>query len=164
MWPPRGQRWETLACVPSTRSVGAQECAHIPHTSPPCLDLHPPWALSGTSWDPDEVSGNSGEPEELQVWGLGFWSPSLCWFPSIKPQALKQPRGRGSSRVPGLPSPLWHAPPFGPVADPSPWCFLALSSPHPAESAFSRRVEGKAQNHFEETNSSSQNSSGECAP
>lgn len=34
--------------------------------------------------------------------------------------------------------------------------------PHPAESAFSRRVEGKAQNHFEETNSSSQNSSGEC--
>lgn len=34
--------------------------------------------------------------------------------------------------------------------------------PHPAESAFSRRVESKAQNHFEETNSSSQNSSGEC--
>ncbi|XP_073662560.1 zinc finger protein 618 isoform X24 [Tursiops truncatus] len=87
----RGQRWETLACVPSTRSVGAQECAHIPHTSPPCLDLHPPWALSGTSWDPDEVSGNS-------------------------------------------------------------------------ESAFSRRVEGKAQNHFEETNSSSQNSSETASP
>lgn len=135
------------------------------HTHPPpCLDLHPPWVLSGTSWDPDEVSGNSGEPEELQVWGLGFWSPSLCWFPSVKPQALTQPRGRGSSHVPGLPSPLWHAPPFGPVADQSPWFFLALSSPHPAESAFSRRVEGKAQNHFEETNSSSQNSSGECAP
>lgn len=36
-------------------------------------------------------------------------------------------------------------------------------SPPPAESTFSRRVEGKAQNHFEETNSSSQNSSGECA-
>lgn len=41
---------------------------------------------------------------------------------------------------------------------------LSFSSlPHPAESTFSRRVEGKAQNHFEETNSSSQNSSGECA-
>lgn len=34
---------------------------------------------------------------------------------------------------------------------------------HPAESAFSRRVEGKVQNNLEETNSSSQNSSGKCA-
>ncbi|XP_066897012.1 zinc finger protein 618 isoform X11 [Kogia breviceps] len=33
-----------------------------------------------------------------------------------------------------------------------------------AESAFSRRVEGKAQNHFEETNSSSQNSSETASP
>lgn len=38
-------------------------------------------------------------------------------------------------------------------------CFVL----HPAESAFSRRVEGKAQNNFEETNSNSQNSSGKCA-
>lgn len=38
----------------------------------------------------------------------------------------------------------------------SPFCLL------PAENTFSRRVESKAQNHFEETNSSSQNSSGEC--
>lgn len=37
-------------------------------------------------------------------------------------------------------------------------CFVL----HPAESAFSRRVEGKAQNNFEETNSNSQNSSGKC--
>jgi len=37
-------------------------------------------------------------------------------------------------------------------------CFVL----HPAESAFSRRVEGKAQNNFEEANSNSQNSSGKC--
>lgn len=37
-------------------------------------------------------------------------------------------------------------------------CFVL----HPAESAFSRRVEGKVQNNFEETNSNSQNSSGKC--
>lgn len=37
-------------------------------------------------------------------------------------------------------------------------CFVL----HPAESAFSRRVEGKTQNNFEETNSNSQNSSGKC--
>uniref|UniRef100_A0A8C3ULI4 Zinc finger protein 618 n=1 Tax=Catharus ustulatus TaxID=91951 RepID=A0A8C3ULI4_CATUS len=39
--------------------------------------------------------------------------------------------------------------------DPHHPCFVL----HPAESAFSRRVEGKVQNNFEETNSNSQNSS-----
>ncbi|XP_040487711.1 zinc finger protein 618 isoform X16 [Ursus maritimus] len=40
---------------------------------------------------------------------------------------------------------------------------VALHAPI-TESAFSRRVEGKAQNHFEETNSSSQNSSETASP
>lgn len=65
---------------------------------------------------------------------------------------------------PGLRAPPQHALPLGPRSANQSLVFLALSRPHPAESAFSRRVEGKAQNHFEETNSSSQNSSGECAP
>ena len=119
----------------------------------------------GVSWGPEVVSGNSGEPEKLEVCALGFWSPSLCWFPSIKPQALTQSRGWGRSHIPGLRAlpALWRAPSLDLVLTSHHGGFFFLLSPlpHPAESAFSRRVEGKAQNHFEETNSSSQNSSGE---
>lgn len=109
-------------------------------------------------WGPDKVSGNPGEPEELG---------SLVGV--MKPLSLLVPPAQGLAHFLGSPAserPLAHTHPPTPLdlVLISHHHFLLLSPvPHPAESAFSRRVESKAQNHFEETNSSSQNSSGECA-
>lgn len=95
---------------------------------------------------------------------MGAWSPSLCELPSIKSWAVPIP-GPGQFRGTPASRPPVPCPSHGPNStNQSPSFSLALSCPHPAESAFSRRIEGKAQNHFEETNSSSQNSSGECVP
>lgn len=93
--------------------------------------------------------------------GLRSWS----WFSRHRAPGPPQPGGRQhASQVPRPLSRLWDAPPLGLVLIHHHHFLLLSPVPHPAESAFSRRVESKAQNHFEETNSSSQNSSGECAP
>lgn len=47
---------------------------------------------------PDEVSGKSGEPKELEVC-FGVPAPLAVQVPHIKPWALPDP-GPGSSRVP----------------------------------------------------------------
>lgn len=97
------------------------------------------------------------------------------WFGVLEPLTVLVPKHKasGNSPSPGSgagptslasePPPLWHAPSLDLVLTSHCGFFFFLLSPlpYPAESAFSRRVEGKAQNHFEETNSSSQNSSGE---
>ena len=91
--------------------------------------------IGGVSWGPEVVSGNSGEPEKLEVCALGFWSPSLCWFPSIKPQALTQSRGWGRSHIPGLRAlpPLWRAPSLDLVLTSHRGGFFSCSLPSPTQ-------------------------------
>ena len=131
--------------------------------TPPCLALCPLWVVWG--------GASLGALTRDQVTQVSLRSWGLVWAPGAPQRAGSQhkapgsasPRARAVPRYPGLYVPC-HALPFGPRStNQSPLLSLALSCPYPAESAFSRRVEGKAQNHFEETNSSSQNSSGECA-
>ena len=139
-------------------------CPHPTHT-PRCLDLCPSWALLG---------GSPGVPRwcqaiqvSLRSWKCVLWGSGAphCAVPKHKASGTHPVQGLGQVPHPWPPSPppSLACPLSGPGTDQSPWWFFFLLSPlpHPAESAFSRRVEGKAQNHFEETNSSSQNSSGE---
>ncbi|KAJ6652059.1 hypothetical protein lerEdw1_015262 [Lerista edwardsae] len=84
--------------------------------------------------------------------------------------AVKAQAGQAGKKTPASIircSTLLHRTPSGVPPASQAQMFRAPNSGSPgskattAESAFSRRVEGKAQNNFEETNSSSQNSSGE---
>ena len=68
-------------------------CAYIPHIPHGAWTSTHPGHYWGVSWGPEVVLGNSDEPEKLEVCGLGFWSPSLCWFPSIRPQATHPAQG-----------------------------------------------------------------------
>lgn len=101
-------------------------------------------------------------------------SPSIPIPLRYYPESFLGPGGSGISRVlvfPQLQEPPAHSDLTDKLTPPHVIFFFSLSlslssfsiSTHPTESTFSRRVEGKAQNHFEENNSSSQNSSGECA-
>lgn len=146
MWPLRSQRWEPQGYLPSAHSAGFHLGIQVTHACPRA------WPSTHAGHCEGDLLGALTRYQATQVsprrWGsgLGSWSPSQYRFPSI-----------------GLEVPCGMPLPLALVVLTSHRCFLALSCPHPAESAFSRRVEGKAQNHFEETNSSSQNSSGECA-
>lgn len=128
MWLLRSQRWETQAHLPSPTQLGFI-CAFRSHTRAPVPGPPPTLGtVRAISWGPDEVSGKSGEPEELGVW-FGVLEPFAVQVPQHKALDAPSPR-TGSSGVPWPQSPLWHALPLGPCsANQSPVFSCSLLSP-----------------------------------